>query len=632
MAKQDEIRKLEHEILKNKNLYYQGKPGISDFEYDKLEESLRAINPSSDVLSVVGSSHFVDEKIEHSKKMLSLNKSYKFDDISKWSEGREVLSTFKIDGSSCSLVYESGKLKLAKTRGDGRFGENITKKILFLDHLPKNLKKEIFLEVRGEVYCTEENFILLSDKMNEMGLERPSSQRNIVAGLLGRKENIELCRYLSFQAFELFTDDLKFKTENEKFLELQNLGLETPEFYINKTDEDFKKRLNETKEFMSHGNYLIDGLVLSFNNLELHDSMGETAHHPRYKMAFKFQGDTKQTKINSISWQVSRNGYLTPVANIEPVELSGAIVGRVTLHNFGIVRQNNLKIGDTIEIVRSGEVIPKFLTVITESDNEFEFPKLCPSCEQETCIEEIRLICKNDLCPDKVKDEILNYIQKIGIDDLSSKRLEEMIKQGFITDIPSLYELSRDQLLSMDKVKDKLADKIINNIEKSKSADLITFLASLGISGGAYNKCEKLVQYGHDTIDKVLELRISQLELIESFAEKSATDFVNSFQSKKETVAKLRSYGFQFKAKLANINESVISGQKFCITGTLSMKRSELQKLVKENGGIVQSGVSRDTDYLITNDTESASSKFKKAQSLNIPIINEEKFFSIIGR
>ncbi|MFT6633067.1 MAG: DNA ligase (NAD+) [Bacteriovoracaceae bacterium] len=631
MAKQDEIRKLEHEILKNKNLYYQGKPEISDFEYDKLEESLRAINPSSDVLSVVGSSHFVDEKIEHSKKMLSLNKSYKFEDISKWSEGREVLSTFKIDGSSCSLVYESGKLKLAKTRGDGRFGENITKKILFLDHLPKNLKKEISLEVRGEVYCTEENFILLSDKMNEMGLERPSSQRNIVAGLLGRKENIELCRYLSFQGFELFTEDLKFKTENEKFLELQNLGFETPEFYINKTDEDFKKRLDETKEFMSHGNYLIDGLVLSFNNLELHESMGETAHHPRYKMAFKFQGDTKETKINSISWQVSRNGYLTPVANIEPVELSGAIVGRVTLHNFGIVRQNNLKIGDTIEIVRSGEVIPKFLTVITESNNEFEFPTLCPSCKQETCIEEIRLICKNDLCPDKVKDEILNYIQKIGIDDLSSKRLEEMIKQGFITDIPSLYELTRDQLLSMDKVKEKLADKILNNIEKSKSADLITFLASLGISGGAYNKCEKLVQYGHDTIDKVLELRISQLELIESFAEKSATDFVNSFQSKKETVAKLRGYGFQFKAKLANINESVISGQKFCITGTLSMKRSELQKLVKENGGIVQSGVSKDTDYLITNDTESASSKFKKAQSLNIPIINEEKFFSIIG-
>jgi len=334
--------------------------------------------------------------------------------------------------------------------------------------------------------------------------------------------------------------------------------------------------------------------------------------------------------IESISWQVSRNGILTPVANVKPVELSGATVSRVTLHNFGMVKQNNLKVGDEIEIVRSGEVIPKFLSVIKESKNDFDFPKTCPSCKEEVTEKDIRLLCLNEFCPDKIHDEILNFIQKIGIDDLSTKRLEELIKAGFVKDIPSLYELQKDQLLSMNKVKDKLADKILATIEKSKSANLIVVLSSLGISGGAYNKCEKIVLNGYDSIDKILTLTPAKLELIESFAEKSAKDFVISLESKKEIIMKLKSYGFLFVHEVANINESYISGLKFCITGTLTRKRSDLQKMVKTNGGIVQSGVSKDTNYLITNDVESSSSKFVKAKKLEISIISEEAFLKLL--
>ncbi len=629
----DKVKELEFKIIKNKNLYYQGKPEISDFEYDSIEEELKKLDPDNPVLEMVGSTQFSGEKIEHDKKMLSLNKTYKFEDILKWSEGKEVLSTFKLDGSSCSLIYKKGLLELAKTRGDGKFGENITSKILFIPHVPKKLSQPIDIEVRGEVYCIESRFVKLSSVMIERGLEKPSSQRNIVAGLLGRKENIDLSEYLNFQAFELISNSVELKTENEKFLKLQELGFETPEFFLNKTKNDFERRLDETKEFMTNGDYLIDGLVLSFNELKLHKELGETAHHPRYKLAFKFQGETKETMINEIVWQVSRNGILTPVANVEPVELSGAVVSRVTLHNFGMVKQNNLKIGDRIEIVRSGEVIPKFLTVISPSLNEFIVPEKCPSCSEKIIEDDIRLKCVNDLCPDKIKDEILNFIKKIGIDDLSSKRLEEMIKLGFITDISSLYKLTRDQLLSMDKVKDKLADKLLGSIEKSKNTDLTTFLSSLGINGGAYNKCEKVVQAGYDTLDKVMNMRVSQLETVESFAEKSATEFVNSLQSKSELVEKLVACGFKFDKKIAvEVHDSEISGLKFCITGTLSMKRSELQKLVKENGGIVQSSVSKETNYLLTNDVESSSSKFKKAKELNTKIINETVFLKMIGR
>lgn len=625
----DRIKHLEEEILRHKNLYYQGKPEISDVEYDKIEDELKELSPKSEVLQFVGSEVFVGEKVEHARKMLSLNKTYKEEDLLKWSKNQEVLSTFKIDGSSCSLVYIDGKLYVAKTRGDGKFGEKITSKVLQIPHVPKILNNKKSFEVRGEVFCTEENFIHLSNEMVNRGLEKPTSQRNIVAGLLGRKENLDLCKYLSFQAFEMFGDDLKLKTEDEKLKLLIEMGFETPEYFLNKTDKDFKERLKEAQNFMSEGNYLIDGIVFSFNDLKLHETMGETAHHPRYKIAFKFQGDVKETKIKSISWQVSRNGILTPVGNVEPVELSGAKVSRVTLHNFGLVKQFELKKGDVIKIVRSGEVIPKFLDVVESSENKFGYPEKCPSCDEKVYVEDIRIVCRNDKCPDKVKDEILNFIKKIGIDDLSSKRIEEFIRNGIFYDIPSLYEIKKEELLKLDKVKDKLANKIITNIENSKDTDIITFLSSLGISGGAYNKCEKVVNAGFDTIEKVLNMKAKDLLEVESFAEKSSKDFVNSIQSKKDHIKEIISKGFNFKSIKPNTSNS-LNGQKFCITGTLTMKRSELQKLIKDNGGQAVSSVSSNTDFLITNDKESSSSKFKKAKELNIPIINEEKFLALI--
>lgn len=626
---QAQIKELENQIIKHKNLYYQGRPEISDFEYDSLEDKLRKLDPNNSVLEIVGAKMFQNEKIAHDKKMLSLNKTYKLDELFRWMNSEELISTFKIDGSSCSIIYNNGMFELAKTRGDGSFGENITSKILFIDHVPKKVKSNSSFEVRGEVYCTEENFIHLSQVMESAGLEKPTSQRNIVAGLLGRKENINLCEYLSFQAFDLISDDIIFDTEKEKFQILMDLGFETPEFYLNKSKKDLEDRIEEAKSFMSSGNYLIDGMVFSFNRMSLHDELGETAHHPRYKMAFKFQGETKTTRLKSITWQVSRNGILTPVGEVEPVELSGANVSRVTLHNFGLVRQFLLKRDDEIEIVRSGEVIPKFLGVSKSSSREFSYPSECPSCSKPVHIDDIRLICNNELCPDRVKDEILNYIQKIGIDDLSSKRLEELIRVKLITDISSLYDLTVEKLLTLDKVKDKLANKIISNIDKSKKVDLVTFLSALGISGGAYNKCEKIVDNGFDTLEKVLNLSVEKLSQIESFAEKSAGEFVSSLQSKKSLIENLLTKNIEIIVK-ENKKDSKIVGLKFCITGSLSMKRSELQKLIKINGGIAVSSVTKNTDYLITNDTESSSSKFIKAKELNIPIINEQLFLEML--
>ncbi len=631
MDKTEKIKSLEVEILKHKNLYYQGKPEISDYEFDKLEEELKNLDPKNPVLSFIGSSFFVGEKVEHASKMLSLNKTYKLEELERWMDTKEVVSTFKIDGSSCSLIYNSGKLTLAKTRGDGRFGEKITNKVLYIDHVPKSLEGyNKNFEIRGEIFCREKDFIHLSQEMEKLNLEKPTSQRNIVAGLLGRKENIELARFLSFQAFEFISNEESLHTEEDKFRHLRKLGFETPEYNKSKSRKEIEAQVEEAREFMSQGDYLIDGLVVSFNNLDLHDRLGETAHHPRYKIAFKFEGEMKPTIIKSISWQVSRNGILTPVANVESVELSGANVSRVTLHNFGLVKQFNLKTGDKINIIRSGEVIPKFIDVVKSSDESFNYPVECPSCDQETVVDDIRLLCKNPSCPEKVKDEILNFIRKVGIENLSDKRLVELIESGLVRDIPSLFDLTSEKLMELDKVKDKLATKIVQSISDAKNMELVTFLSSLGISGGAYNKCEKIVHNGYDSWEKIKSITPEKLVEIESFAEKSSQDFFNSLQEKLPLAEMLLKKGVKLK-KSTFKSDTQISGKKFCITGSLSMKRSDLQKMIKENGGIAVSSVSSATDFLITNDKESSSSKFKKANELNIPILSEAEFVSMLN-
>jgi DNA ligase (NAD+) len=626
-------RLLEQKILYHKARYYDGFPEISDFEYDLLEEELRKINPDSYVLNLVGTvgsnNGFNEEKIAHDKKMLSLNKTYSIDEFEKWRKDHEVISTYKIDGVSCSLIFEKGKLVLAKTRGDGSFGENITVKVNWMESVPKEIKILDKIEIRGELFCREKNFIELAKTMEKMNLEKPTSQRNIVAGLMGRKENIELSRFIEFIAFDMIKEKNTFKNESEKFSELQKNYFQYPQYSIHQNKESVQTALDTAVLFMSEGDYQIDGLVFTYNSLSLQDELGETAHHPRYKMAYKFAGDSKPAKIMQIEWSISRNGILTPVAEVEPVILSGATITRVTLHNFGMAKEFSLKSGDQIEIIRSGEVIPKFLSVIKSSKGDFEYPKICPVCGYKTKIEDIRLLCSNERCPGKQKQEILNFIQKIGIEDLSEKRLEEMIKKGLVTEISDLYKLNESDFLILDKTKITLAQKLFNSIQKSKDTDLILFLSSLGLRGGAINKCEKIVNNGYNTIEKILALDNEKLIAIESFAEKSAQDFLYSLSEKKSLINKLLKVGFSFTAK-NKIVSNKLEGKKICITGALSEKRSVIEKLIKENGGIVVSGVSKETSILLTNDGNSGSSKAEKAIKLNIPIISEENFLKLV--
>lgn len=621
------IKELEALILKHKALYYQGRPEISDFDYDAIEDELKKIDPENPVLEVVGTAKTNGKKIGHAQKMLSLEKTYDEKDLVEWISDRDVISTLKIDGMSGSLIYETGKLILGKTRGDGSVGEEITEKVLWIESVPKEISHQGKIEIRGEIFCLEDSFFHLSEEMAKIGLERPTSPRNIVAGLIGRKENIELCRMLSFRPFDLISDDVELAFDHEKFDLFREFGFELPDYAIHKKGEAIHSRIEFTKNFMNDGEYQIDGLVFTYDDLRLHRELGETAHHPRYKLAFKFKGESKETIINEIEWGVSRNGILTPVALVEPVSLSGAMISRVTLHNYGQVATFKLKKGDRIEIVRSGEVIPKFLSVIESSQNEFVIPKNCPSCGGDVSQVEIRLYCQNSECLGRNQESILNFIQKIGIDDLSSKRLLEMMKKGLVKRVPDLYRLEISDLLTLDKTKEKMAAKLYESIQKTKSVDLITFLSALGISGGAYNKCEKVVQAGFDTIEKLLQMSIEDLIKVNSFAQKSAEEFVGSLQEKSTLINELLLLGVKIKVPAST---GALHGMKICITGSLSEKRTVIEKRIREAGGVVVSGVSKETDYLLTNDPTSGSTKAEKAKELGVKIISEEALLKII--
>lgn len=622
------IQTLEKEIIKNKALYYQGRPEISDSAYDQLEEELRKLDPKNPTLMIVGTTTSASDKIKHDKKMLSLEKTYVVEDLISWKGKEDVLSTMKLDGISCSIIYQDGELSLAKTRGDGSFGENITKKVMWISNVPKLISGKNKVEIRGELFCDEKSFFDLSKEMTSIGLEKPTSQRNIVAGLMGRKDNLELCRYIKFMAFDYLNDD-RLETEEQKFKILTDFGFLIPEVEIHKTKESIQDVILKAREFMAEGDYQIDGLVFTYNKMSLHEEMGETSHHPRYKMAFKFQGESKNTVLKEILWSVSRNGILTPVGDVEPVELSGAMISRVTLHNYGMVAANNLKAGDVIEIIRSGEVIPKFLSVVIPSKNKFVIPDHCPSCDSKVEIVDIRIFCKNENCPGKNKEIILNFIQKIGIDDLSGKRLDELINAKLVKTIPDLYRLEASDLMKIDKVKDKLSNKLIESIQKTKNVDLITFLAALGISGGAFNKCEKIVRAGFDNITKIKNLSIEQLMKVESFADKSATDFLSSLREKIDMIEELVEIGFEFTVE--ETRETAVTGKKICITGALSEKRPVIEDMIRAGGGIVVSSVSKNTDILVTNETDPTSSKFKKALELKIKIITEAELLSLLA-
>lgn len=626
----DSITRLAADLLAYKQSYYRGQPQVSDAAYDQLEEQLRKLAPDHPALRAVGSSPTgKGNKVAHNTPMLSLQKVYDQDQLAKWLEGHDAIGTVKIDGNSLSLVYEAGRLVLAKTRGDGRLGEDVTDKITWVNNIPKILPLPLAGEVRGELFCRTSSFAQLRDAMVERGLEEPTNPRNIVAGILGRKTHIDLAAFFEFNAFDLLLEAGSgadyAPLERQKLEQLESLGFALPYSAIITDEASCTRFLAEVKEQMTKGDIALDGAVFSYDDIAYQNQLGDTSHHPRYKMSFKWQGETKIAKIERIHWDTSRLGIVTPVAIIEPTELSGANITRVTLHNAEHIRQHNLKSGDVIEIVRSGEVIPKFLAVVTAKAGSAEWIDHCPSCGTALEFDGVRLKCPNSVsCPAQQSKEILNWIVATGIDDLSEKRLAALLKSGLVSSIADLYRLTHDDLLTLPLTKEKMATKIITNISGAKSLPLAVFLNGLGIAGMGQSSWEKLSHH-FDSLAALRDADAAHIIEVDGFADKTAEDIVGGLAAKSALIDQLLEVGVSIAAQpeAASGAAQVFAELKFVITGKLSEPRAAIEKKIKAHGGKIQSSVSSGTSVIVCNDKESSSSKAKKARQLEVPFWSE---------
>lgn len=632
------IEALAEQILRHKALYEAGQPEISDQAYDRLEDELKALAPQHPALATVGAATAVSgNKAEHKTPMLSLNKTYDRDELLTWMNGHAVVGTLKVDGVSMSLVYRDGRLQQGKTRGNGWVGEDVTQKVRWVADILPSLSTEKLpsqLEIRGELYCTETRFVKLCEEFDRLGLERPSSPRNIVAGLLGRKTHLELMRFFNFFAFSVVDADqtLDLATEMQVQDWLKDAGFRLPAPARLTTPREIDHYLAMVKARMDEDEIGLDGAVFSFDDLAYHRELGNTAHHPRSKLSFKWQGQTAHTTIRSVTWATSRLGIVTPVAVIDPVNLSGATITNVTLHNAAHVKLYNLKAGDRVEVVRSGEVIPKFLQVVQAAEGQYDWPVHCPSCQTQLEFDDVRLLCPNHAsCPAQQVGMILNWIVAAKIEDLSEKRLLPLVESKKVVKIPDLYRLSRDDFFCIPQVKDKMADKLYANVQGSKTLPLPRFLRGLGIEGGGSTTWEKLLT----VFPGLAELRKASAEeiaAVDGFAEKSAEQIVQGLAARAAVIDELLSVGVRPVFEPIKTGSGPLAGKTFVITGELSKPRSEIEKAIKRAGGKTAGSVSKHTFAVVTNDPTSQSSKMQKARELNVRILSEAELEHLLSQ
>ncbi len=588
---------------------------------------------------MVGGTQAISEKpkVAHLVPMLSLDKTYLSDDILKWSEGEKVLGLLKIDGSSLHLHYSKGRLVKALTRGDGRYGEDVSDRAHWVSDVPLRISVHEDFSVRGELYCPQSSFFELMSTMEGLGLEKPSSTRNIVAGLLGRKAYLYLLRYTRFFCFDIVDpkNTLSLRTELAKIEFLKDLGFSVPPYQICQSLAEINDFLTLGQQHMENSDYLIDGIVWVLNDLKKHSELGATAHHPRYKLAFKWAGATAVTRLKSIYWSTSRLGIVTPVAQIDPVELSGATISNVSLHNAQFVRSFALSAGDDIEVVRSGEVIPKFLRVVQKGNESPEFPEFCPSCQSPLHDDGVRLRCLNGAaCPAQLSGQIVNWIRAVEIMDLSDKRLNQMIEAGLVQQPGDLYRLSKDQLLTLPQVKTKMADKLIERIGRTRKLPLAVFLNGLGIAGMGQNSWEKLTgSFGRAVdLEFILNLKPEDIIPIPGFAERTAVQIVSGLQVARPLIADLLEVGvLPEKMEGGTSDDLPLKDQSFVITGTLGRPRSEYEQAIKSKGGKLSGSVSSKTTALIIEDLNSTSNKAKTARELGVPLWSEAELQDLLG-
>lgn len=664
-------------------------PTLSDSSYDSLLRELKELEASHPELVTadsptqrVGANVVTTfDPIAHRTPMLSLDNAFSEEELREWEAklrrqvgagedfAIEYVCELKIDGSSISLAYENGRLIRGGTRGNGESGEDVTHNLRTIAALPLQLRPialkavtpakpqaalSLFdeaeervasdfpslIEIRGEVFMTHSEFARINSEMEERGGKTFANPRNATAGSLRQKDpSITASRKLDICLYTLGAcEGWSFESQYDLLQTYKQWGLRTnPNVAICKNIDEVLAFCESWRTQKESLNYDIDGVVVKVNSFALQRELGQVSRSPRWAIAYKYPALQVRTKVEKIEIQVGRTGALTPVAHLTPVAVAGVVVSRATLHNEDEIRRKDVRVGDTVVIQRAGEVIPEVVEVVvgerTGDEEEFVFPTLCPSCNSPTERPEGEVVrrCVNLICPSKVQAQIEHFVSRnaMDIEGLGEKQVEQLIAMGLVKDPADLYTLELDQLLPIERMGEKLATKIIANIDSSKTRPLARLIFGLGIRHIGEHGAEVLANH----FGNLNKLRIATVEELSGIFEIGKTTAESTFayfaESRNQNLLdRLESAGVRpASTEIAPVS-TAFAKKTFVFTGTLlQLKREEAEAMVKARGGRASGSVSKQTSYVVAG--ESAGSKLAKAQQLGVAVLTETEFIEM---
>ncbi len=658
MSVEKEILELRKEIEEhNRNYYVLDNPTISDYDYDILlhklikleEENPQFADENSPTKRVGGVALKEFEQVVHQIPMQSLGDVFSKEEIMDFDkrvaqgldgQSYEYVAEMKIDGLSVSLEYENGRFVKGSTRGDGNIGENITENLKTIKSIPLVLPEAVErLEVRGEVYMPKASFEALNEERKNINEPLFANPRNAAAGSLRQLDSkITAKRNLDVFIFNIQQTTKELSTHAEGLEWLKSLGFKvSPRRDVFDTMEKAFEEIQRIGEERPNLPFDIDGAVVKVNSLSQRDELGTTTKVPKWAIAYKFPAERQETTVEDIIVQVGRTGVITPNAVLTPVRVAGSTVSRVTLHNEDFIREKDLKIGDRVLIQKAGDIIPEVVEVLKEkrtgAEREFSMPTVCPACGEPLFREEGEAAtrCVSTNCPAQKVRSIIHFASRgaMDIEGLGDAVVEQLVDEGLIKNTADLFYLEFMELVGLERFGEKSAQNLIDAIERAKQNPLDKLLCGLGIRLIGAKAAKNIASHFGD-MDNIMSASVEELSAIDDVGDKMAESLVHYFSEPetRELIERMKSAGVNMIAEERPTGGN-LEGKTFVLTGTLpTLKRSDAQKMIEDNGGKVSGSVSKKTDFVVAG--EEAGSKLDKANALGVAVITEEELLNMI--
>ena len=653
MSDLEKIRILRQQVEYHRRKYYlEDAPEISDAEFDRMYRELEELekahpefhDENSPIYRVGGMALDKFQKHIHTVPLKSLSDVFSFGELEEFLSRTAGCGDYtvekKIDGLSVALIYKDGRFVSGATRGDGAIGEDVSGNLRTIASIPMTIPYTGYLEVRGEVYMPKASFEKLNAQRENAGEPLFANPRNAAAGSLRQLDpKVTAKRNLDILVFNLQKCDRSFETHAQTLDFISSCGFHVLDYRVAQNKEEVEEEIEAIGRERQGLSFDIDGAVVKINDLAMREKIGEGTNVPKWAVAYKFPPEQKPTKLLSIEVQVGRTGVLTPAANLVPVNLAGSTVSRATLHNIDNIREKDIRVGDTVVIQKAGDIIPEVVYSVKDEAHfarpVYEMPAVCPSCGEKVIrIEgEAKTMCTNSACPAQRQRSIEHFASKdaMNIEGLGPAAVKALLDSRLISTISDLYTLEEGQLISLERMGKKSAENLLSSIEKSKEAGLARLIYALGIPNVG-EKAGKALAKVYGDIERLFCATKEEISAIEDFGAVTAECVVSYFShpQTRMLIEGLKKAGVKTKEEPVE-KGGAFEGKTFVLTGTLpTLKRAQAGALIEQLGGKTSSSVSKLTDYVLAG--EEAGSKLTKAQSLNIPIIDEETFLEMIEK